>query len=194
MNQYWQYFLALEDDLIKFSRYVEFDSSNYETYSIDLVRIYLSVCSEVDVVAKILANNLNNKDARNIGDYKKILLPFYPNITNLSIDIPKYRLAFTPWKEWEESKTISPVWWLKHNDVKHHRSEYYHEANLGNVLNAMAGLLVINLYYMKQQKLSLNNDTDILLEYEMRSKLFIPNKFKTELFVSGFIGWGGNIP
>ncbi len=194
MNQYWQYFLALEEDLIKFSRYVEFDTSNYETYSIELVRIYLSVCSEVDVVAKITARNLTNlkSDKIGIGLYKKTILNFYPNIVNLSIDIPRYKLVFTPWKEWESLE--SPLWWTKYNKVKHHRSDYFHEANLGNVLNAMAGLLVINLYYMKQQKLSLRNDTDIFIEYEMRPKLFIPSTFHTELLASGFIGWGGNIP
>jgi hypothetical protein len=39
---------------MNFSRHVEFAEANCQTYSIDLLRSYLSICSEIDVVAKML--------------------------------------------------------------------------------------------------------------------------------------------
>ena len=48
---HWNYFLAFDSDAEKLSRYIEFTSDNFGTYSIELVRLLLSVASEVDVVA-----------------------------------------------------------------------------------------------------------------------------------------------
>ncbi|MBD2146989.1 hypothetical protein [Sphaerospermopsis sp. FACHB-1194] len=191
-TSYWQYFLALEQDLNKFSRYVEFSENNYNTYSIEFTRIYLSVCSEIDVVAKILSNNLGNPNAKNICDYKHTILATYPNLPNLDIQIPRYSLSLTPWSDW--SSCDSPTWWQKYNKVKHQRDQYYHEANLQNVLNAVAGLLVMNLYYLKQQSSSSTGRSDIQMDYEMRSILLIPVRFKREVLVNGYITWEGKIP
>ena len=49
-----------------------------------------------------------------------------------------------PFKAFAEGKT--PEWWFKHNKVKHERSEHYHFANLGNVLEALAALYLANIY------------------------------------------------
>ena len=49
---YWNYFLALEADLERLSRFVEFTSVNFQTYSLEMARLLLTGASEVDVVAK----------------------------------------------------------------------------------------------------------------------------------------------
>ena len=51
---HWNYFLALEADVCKLSRYIELQKDNYETYSIELVRILFAACSEIEVVMKLL--------------------------------------------------------------------------------------------------------------------------------------------
>jgi hypothetical protein len=189
---YWRYFLALEEDLKNLSRYIEFCQDNYSVFSVELTRTYLAVCSEIDVIAKLLSKNLGQTNASNIINYKNSILGTYPNLPSLVINIPTYNLNFSPWISWREDN--SPTWWKNYNNVKHSRNEFYKEANLDNVLNAMAGLLVINLYYLKQLRLSRQDDTDIFLDYEMRPIILIPDNFHRIPLVSGFLGWGGNLP
>ena len=71
---HWNYFLALESDLERVSRYIEFDKANFKTYSIELAHLLLAASSEVDVVAKTLCQRIDSKTKlENIDDYKKII-------------------------------------------------------------------------------------------------------------------------
>ncbi|HEY9671284.1 MAG TPA: hypothetical protein V6D11_07565 [Waterburya sp.] len=192
MEPYWHYFLTIEEELVKFSRYIEFHEDNYKTYSIELARIQLSVGSEIDVVAKLLCQNLGCQKAKNICDYNKIILATYPNLPDFVVEIPRYRLEFTPCKDWKPAN--SPKWWTNYNKVKHQRSSHYQEANLENVLQAMAGLITINLYYLKNKGSTSGSGIDICMDYEMRPKLFFPSGFHREIYASGLISWQGNLP
>ena len=46
---HWNYYIALEQDLSKVSRFIEFSEDNFETYSIELAHLLLAASSEVDV-------------------------------------------------------------------------------------------------------------------------------------------------
>ncbi|HIR97854.1 MAG TPA: hypothetical protein IAD39_08295, partial [Candidatus Merdisoma faecalis] len=48
----------------------------------------------------------------------------------------------------------------QYNDVKHHRAEQYKEANLKNVLNALAGLYILENYLVKYIG-DMANDIDV---------------------------------
>ena len=67
---HWNYYIALEQDLSKVSRFIEFSEANFETYSIELAHLLLAASSEVDVVLKSLCNIKNNqKNHKNINHY-----------------------------------------------------------------------------------------------------------------------------
>lgn len=71
---HWNYFLALEKDLKNISRYIEFSKDNEETYSIELSHILLSASSEVDVVMKLLCEQIDSSAPReNINNYRDII-------------------------------------------------------------------------------------------------------------------------
>lgn len=146
---HWNYFLALESDLQNISKFIEFTSENFNVFSIELTLLFLATASEVDVVAKQLCNltDQSNK-ANNIVEYKNIIMPHFSSITETTINIPRFNLEFTPWNEWENDK--SPQWWSDYNDVKHNRVDNFKKANLGNVLNSMAGLFTLVLMYYKR--------------------------------------------
>ena len=55
---HWNYFLAIESDLERLSRYVEFSKDNYKTYSLAMAHLLLSSASEVDVVLKGICKNI----------------------------------------------------------------------------------------------------------------------------------------
>jgi hypothetical protein len=147
---HWNYFLSFDSDAKKLSRYIEFSSDNFKTYSIELVRLLLSIGSEVDVVAKLLCSKVDpNEKAQNIFDYRNILNPKFPKIRDMKILIPRYGLELIPWDNWKNDK--SPDWWSGYNEVKHNRDINFKKANLKNTLNSISGLFCLLLYYYKDE-------------------------------------------
>ena len=139
------HFLALESDLKKLARYIEFSPDNYSTYSLELTRLLLATGSEIDVACKELCLLINPESkASSIDKYKPIILPRFPEILSQQVNCRRFRLDFFPWKDWSKKR---PVWWTAYNHVKHDRLKIYRDANLGNVLNAVAGLGIIMQYF-----------------------------------------------
>jgi hypothetical protein len=58
VKQHWNYFLALEEDIVHLSRYLEPAEANFGAYSLELTRILIAAASEVDVVAKLYCKTL----------------------------------------------------------------------------------------------------------------------------------------
>ena len=147
---HWNYFLALDDDAVKFARYVEFSSANFMTFSVELARLLMAASSEVDVVAKLLSKKIDStKDPNNIIDYRNIIKASFPKITTFRILIPRFGLELVPWKNWAEDN--SPDWWQDYNSVKHNRDVSFEKANLSNTLHSIAALFVLLLHYYKEE-------------------------------------------
>ena len=71
---HWNYYIALEQDLAKVSRFIEFSQENFDAYSIELAHLLIAASSEVDVVLKALCNLKNkSKNHKNINDYKETI-------------------------------------------------------------------------------------------------------------------------
>jgi hypothetical protein len=144
--QHWNYFLALEDDVLRLSRYLEPTQHNFDSYSLELARILFSASSEVDVVFKRLCQKLNSQSkAASIGKYKQEILAGYPQLVSTTIEIPRFGLTLTPWERWGIDE--KPLWWTAYNKVKHHRHTHFTEASLKHTLNAVAGLFIVLLFY-----------------------------------------------
>jgi len=145
---HWNYFLALESDVERLARYVEFTNQNFGTYSIEIAHLFLAASSEVDVVAKQLCSRMDPATtATNIFQYRELLRRCLPELENSIVAIPRYGLDLRPWSNWLGDN--NPDWWQAYNDVKHHRDEHFAQANLKNVLNAMASLFLVILYYYR---------------------------------------------
>ena len=50
VKSYWNYYLELEEQFISTKKFVEFDVSNSTTYSVEYLKLFQAVCSEIDVV------------------------------------------------------------------------------------------------------------------------------------------------
>lgn len=61
VRNYWNYYLELESEFFQTKRYVEFDKNNYETFSIEYLKLFEAICSEIDVVGKYIASKKNPK-------------------------------------------------------------------------------------------------------------------------------------
>ena len=146
---HWNYFLALEEDLERLARFVDF-SGNDNAYSIEIARVFLSSCAEVDVILKQLCKALNGAStAGTINAYFPEVTARIPNFVGFEVLIPRFGLTLHPWQDW--TGTQPPFWWQHHNKVKHHRHDHFEKANLKNCLNSVAGLYVAVLYLYQQQ-------------------------------------------
>jgi hypothetical protein len=147
---YWEYFLSIEQDLEKCSRFVEFSTSNYQTNSIEFARIIMAAAAEVDTVAKELCNLISpQSQTRNIVEYAGVILGKYPKIINVEVSIHRYKLKVQPWNGWSTSS--SPKWWQGYNKIKHERTTHFDRANLENAIHSVSALLLLILYYFKER-------------------------------------------
>lgn len=157
-NPHWSLFEVIDEDLQAFSREVEFADANFSTYSVTLLRLYLSICSEVDVIAKLLCQRIGAtlSNRPDMNEYRQNLKPKFPNLSGVKITIRPMAHPILPWDAWNQNQ--NPDWWRKHQLVKHQRDQYFSDANLKNVLYSAAGLLVFLTYWHQPElwKLELN--------------------------------------
>ncbi len=173
-QEHWQYYLSVEDDFLNTRRYVEIIPDNFTTYSIEYTRLLLSIGSETDVLCKLLCSQIDpTAQPKKILDYKGIILGKYPRLTKLQIHMTPLQLSYIPWAGWENA---SPSWWRDYNTVKHSRHQNYQKANLRNVLESLSGLLVLNLYFHKEEY------TRFTL---LPASRLIPKKFEGPLKIGG---------
>lgn len=150
LRTHWGYFLALEEDAERLSRYIEFSESNMTTYSLEIARLLLTAASEIDVVARQLCSKINSDSkADNINEFAKEILMEYPHLNDLVVRIPRFDLEFQPWKHWTDKN--SPPWWSSYNKIKHERHKNFEKATLENFLNALAGLFTLLLLLFKDE-------------------------------------------
>ena len=95
-NLHWKYFLTIDQDLSHISRYIEFSKDNFGVYSIELVRLFLSVCAEIDVVMKILCEThckdqydkeIKTKRNPNMDVYRLIVTNYFKYFSSVCINL-----------------------------------------------------------------------------------------------------------
>jgi hypothetical protein len=151
IESHWNYLLAIEGDLERLSRFIEFDELNFPCFSVEIARILLVSGAEVDVVCKQICRKLNSgSSANNIYHYRDEICAAYPHIPDFKVLLPRYGLTLKPWENWSQLNSV-PLWWTAYNKIKHHRDAEYHQANLGNALRAVSGLFIMVLYLYKEK-------------------------------------------
>jgi len=163
---HWNYILAIEDDLDRLSRFIEFDERNFDCFSLELSRVLLLSCAEIDVVCKQICKKINqNSKAKNIKNYRDEIMGASSLSTTheLKVLLPRHGIELIPWSSWSETKGV-PIWWTAYNKIKHERNGEYHRANLRNALNAAGGLLIMVLYLYedKAETLDLSPHTKLM--------------------------------
>ena len=151
IEPHWNYLLAIERDVERLSRYIEFDKRNFDCFSIEIARVLLASGAEVDVVCKQLCRVLNpTSSASNINAYRDEIKTAFPTMPQFEVLISRFGLTLTPWDEWSKPDGV-PFWWTAYNKTKHQRDSEYHRASLKNALNAVAGLFVAVLHLYKDK-------------------------------------------
>lgn len=175
IKSYWSYYLELEEQLIQTKRFVDFDISNYKTFSIEYLKLLQAACSEIDVVAKIIAekydSNFTKLDNKNIQKWGFVLQQHFNDIGEKTACFLN-DFYVRPWENWKyeqyndkngrvryrlADKTETPKWWTAYNKVKHERTSHYQSgktnycrANLENLISAMAALYILETLFLNE--------------------------------------------
>lgn len=170
IHDYWKYFLGLEEQLLETKRYVEFARENRKAYSLEYLKLYQSVCSEIDVLGKELAGAVSQEfcadRGTNIKQWGYALMQVYPELKDELVIFDEC-MDQQPFKDWEYEKNISTDingkqrvilrkknekalrWWKEYNEVKHRRvgliegTKNYKLANQENLILAFSGLYIL---------------------------------------------------
>jgi len=145
-NKHWNYYLAIEHDMLKTARYVEICEDNLKTYSIEYTRIIIAAASEVDVLLKQIYLALEfEKERPNFDDYYHAIKEKMPEFLSEPLYFEQYNIGFEPFTEWENGS--EPNWHKAFNNLKHNRTENYKDANLENALLSLSALYTTVVHY-----------------------------------------------
>lgn len=152
IEAHWNYLLSIESDLETVSRFVELHQENFQCFSIEISRLLMAAAAEVDVVCKQICKKIDSKSrVASINKYQEEILTAYNSIPDFKVIIPRHGLTLQPWQKWGVKKDNPPLWWTAYNKIKHQRHTHYHQGNLKNAVNAIAGLFVMVLYLYKDK-------------------------------------------
>lgn len=187
---YWTYYLALEERLLQTERYCAFSLKNTEAFLIEYLTLLLSVCGEIDSLAKAIGTHFfpeADLSSCTISKWGYYLCQSFSGIDTKVLRFKNGR-QLKPFDRWQQTtatnkkgQTIyvkapgskSLQWWTDYNKVKHSRASIdpvrglanYEKANQGNVIKAMGALFLLNRFMMQ------GLDADAYQTIE-RSKLF----------------------
>lgn len=193
IKNYWNYYLELERQLIQAKQYVEFDESNFKSFSIEYLKLLQITCSEIDAVGKIIANYYDEKfyliKYANIPKWGFVIQNNIKDINILKVLFNK-DIELLPWSKWKyedfkdkknqtryrlKKGCETPFWWTAYNAVKHERMSYdennkknYLRANLKNLIYAMSALFVLETAFINELNKGVDNNYTHSSLFEMQ--------------------------
>ena len=134
----------IQKDVIDLFDYIEPDDLNNCTYSFRVHELLLRACTEIEANFKAILreNKFPKANGLNIADYKKMDASHF--LSEYQVRAPVWQgnnKVFHPFKGWLEHG--KPTWYQAYNSAKHDRHNEFRKANFDNLLNAVAGLLVV---------------------------------------------------
>lgn len=181
-NLYWNVYRSLEREILALAEVIHIDDNQINTYSMKIADLLMRTASEVESISKELyrinvgpesptgkhlyfdsdcINFLNKKWSL---DKKKVFLSspyFYLERKDF--------LEMTPLTDAGKKKT-NP-WLNAYQAVKHDRANCLKDGSIKNLLQAMAGLFILNVYY-KNESFSLKNNLTNDFDSSLGSQLF----------------------
>ena len=147
IHNFWDYYCELENDFLVTRKYVSFSELNYSTFSLEYLKLFQAVCSEIDVLGKTIAstvdNNFKPKDKQNniykwwyaIQDLPLVNSSSKNFLLSDSTCIFLNEMNLTPWNSFKTERCVDkkgrnyirsvdksvPSWWTAYNSVKHSR-------------------------------------------------------------------------
>jgi len=164
-NLFWPIYKKLEEEFKELSYYIAIDRKQLKTYSIKIADLILRTVAECENIASLICKNENIKFRDKKGHIRKsvyfneyieelnsifrldekLINPIYINIDESAFDIKLQPFRKEKLKVNGKEKEIIP-WYNAYNKIKHDRVRYFKQANLENLINALAALFMLNVY------------------------------------------------
>lgn len=141
---HWEYYLGLEDDFLRSSRYVNFTKDQLGVHSHFFTQMLICAAAEFETVCKAIADEIDKPGVGDIADIKTMLVPILPNMSSCWLSILRGAIVLSPFSDWKESGT-QLGWWEGYQDVKHARHTRMESGSLRNALYALGGVYLANL-------------------------------------------------
>ncbi|EKY17589.1 hypothetical protein [Capnocytophaga sp. oral taxon 326] len=159
MNIFWNIYKNIERELIEISNIIHIDDNQLSIYSPKITELLIRTVVEVEAISKELYfENGGDKENDNqlffdtdcidflekkwLLSKKKVIVSasnFYFNDENNKV--------LTPLKKANKRGSSSSKWLIAYQAVKHNRNNSLSKGNLKNLIEALAGLYVLNIYY-----------------------------------------------
>ena len=174
---YWKQYRLLEQEFLQSRMYVEFDVTNFRTISTAYIKMLLEIGSEVDNVMREMCSLTGRS---NITDYAVYILGKYPNIVSQKVTVIDSSISIIPFIGWNTSYASQSLsFWQAYNHIKHDRIANRVEASFENVLNALGGLFILEMYRFSELYVT---DVDVAINMpEDDSKIFLLDAWETHM-------------
>jgi hypothetical protein len=144
-HHYVRAYEVIQKDLLELFDYVEPSHKNLKCYSYRIHELLMRTCMEVEANCKaILTENGYPKSSNwNMTDYNKLNQTH--RLSSYQVKLPVWRgpdPIRRPYAAWATPGT-GLSWYQAYNDTKHDRHQQFESANFENLLDAIAGLVVI---------------------------------------------------
>jgi len=150
-------------DVVSLFEYIEPSEVNIKSYSFRTHELLIRTCIEIEANFKAILseNSYSKRNNLSIRDYKKIEDSHF--LSSYSVQLPIWREGpweFKPFENW--TCAGKPEWYQAYNAAKHDRHVAFSEANFGNLLGAVAGLVVLISSQFKNENYSKSNSFIII--------------------------------
>jgi hypothetical protein len=150
-QHYVRAFLLIQEDLLKIFRYVDPNDLNDQTISLKIHELLVRTCIEVEAnFTAILSENIYTVHPNKFNMAKDYcLIEQSHHLSKYQVKLPVWtgtKNVITPFKDWTN---VSPTnwtpltWYNAYNKSKHDRHLHFDKASFRNLIDAVAGLLVL---------------------------------------------------
>lgn len=181
-NLYWNVYRNLEREVLTLADVIHIDDKQVDTYSMKIADLLMRAASEVESISKELYH-VNGGSESPVGKH----LYFDSDcikFLNQKWNLEKKKVFLTSPYFYFENKDfleMTPLvgagkkkanpWLNAYQAVKHDRAKCLVEGSIRNLLQAMAGLFVLNVYY-RNEPFSLKTNSINDFDYSLGSQLF----------------------
>lgn len=185
----WPYYLYLENKFLEATQYVHLSPDNYKCYSYEYNSLLITTSTEFENILKIIyksyGNPLTTTDRHSNRElFSQIKDKLFIHVTHNTLPevsiINSSQMVFKPFDSFFSADT-SQTWWECYTNVKHWRIEKFTEANMENVLMALAAVFILDSLFMinnphKIRALTSTEEREIDAPSKP-SRLFLPRNF-----------------
>lgn len=178
LKHHWKYYLYLEKEVMDTFQYSTLDKTNSTNFSFEYIKLLQIICSEIDVLCKSYCEFMSKPSMDTIAKYSWVITVAHPDVKTKLVRCKENNdLDYIPFGLWEYTVSADkngiqringtpPKWWSIYNKVKHERmsvnskykKENYKLANQENLMNALAGLFLLEMYFFKDIILNENSN------------------------------------